>query len=145
MIYRVCKINVNLLRKMGHKMKVTTDNRILDSKGRNPIVFEDCTIEEINEYLHSWFEGSKLAIVFDEMEDKQDMKEVNVYFLNEILQETAEYSNKVVKDGITTNKDFLCSLSPERFTDVIKNLFPVLDLLNCYQSFEKWLSKEYHD
>lgn len=83
-------------------MKVIEDGSVTDRFGKYPIVFKNASIEKINEYLFSHYSGYKFAIIFNECGDEYEpMKDVYVYYLDEVLDEAAEYAgaNIFTKDG----------------------------------------------
>lgn len=80
-------------------MKIKTD--IPDRYGRYPLRVSGMkSLKELHEYLWHNYQGYKFAIVFDESKDEFEELEpgVLVYFLDEIVEEVAEYSDcKIIK------------------------------------------------
>lgn len=69
---------------------------IQDKYGRYPLrVTGMKSLKELHEYLFSNYQGYKFAIVFDETKEEFEEleKEIFVYFLDEIAEEVAEYTD----------------------------------------------------
>lgn len=73
-----------------------------DRFGNYPIIFKNASLKAIHEYLfgHYGGEGFKFVIVLDESnEEFEELEEVFVYFMDEILEEVADYSGKKIVDA----------------------------------------------
>ena len=82
-------------------MTVIHDDSTRDKYGKYPIVFKGVkSLREVNEYLWQHYNGYKFAILFDETKDEYEDygTAILVYFLDEIVDEAAEYANvKIVR------------------------------------------------
>ena len=78
-------------------MKVTDNGNTQDRFGKYPVIFKNASIKQIHEYLFNHYNGYKFALIFDETHDMyEEMNEAYVYFLDEVLDEAAEYAGKRV-------------------------------------------------
>lgn len=77
-------------------MKVIDNDSTQDRYGKYPIVFKGAkNLREVHDYLWRHYNGYKFAIIFDETKDEYEDygTSILVYFLDEILDEAAEYAN----------------------------------------------------
>ena len=77
-------------------MTVLNDDSTRDKYGKYPIVFKGAkNLREVHDYLWKNYYGYKFAILFDETKDEYEDygTSILVYFLDEILDEAAEYAN----------------------------------------------------
>ena len=76
------------------------ENGEQDRFGKYPIIFKSASVKQIDEWLFDHYWGYKFAIIFDTTKDEYEVMDKSyVYFLDEVLDEAAEYAGKkVVKD-----------------------------------------------
>lgn len=83
-------------------MKVIEDSDH-DRLGRYPLIFKGAKdIREVYEWLFHHYQGYKFGIVIDVSHDEwEDLgKDIYVYFLDDILEEAAHYSDaEIWRDG----------------------------------------------
>lgn len=76
-----------------------TEDRI----GRYPIIFKSAKdLREVYDYLFHHYQGYKFCILMDTMNDEWEDygKDITVYFLDEVLEEAACYSDSEIwKNG----------------------------------------------
>lgn len=78
---------------------IENNDQTEDSLGRYSIIFKGAkNLGEIHNWLWEHYYGYKFAITFDETHDEYEEypKEVRVYFMDEILEEAAEYADMAV-------------------------------------------------